>query len=84
MEMKEILYDVPYQNPDQAVTYDGFCYVDIVSVSKVLPLEGTRILDLFHMTPYAWKTPKEGIARLEKIKELEVTASFRIHIFRRL
>jgi len=33
------------------------------------------------MTPYAWKTPKEGIERLQKINELTVTAAFRVLIF---
>ena len=36
---------------------------------------------LFHMTPYAWKTPKEGIERLQKINKLTVTAAFRVLIF---
>ena len=42
------------------------------------------ITALFHMTPYAWKTPREGAARLEALDALEVSACFRIHAFRRL
>ena len=33
------------------------------------------------MTPYFWKTPKEGAARLAALSELETTISFRIHVF---
>ena len=39
--------------------------------------------DLFTMTPYRWKTPRQGIARMEALDGLSVTASFRIHVFRR-
>ena len=42
------------------------------------------LLDLFGMTPYAWKTPREGVERLKALEELTVTAAFRIHVFRRL
>ena len=53
-------------------------------LSRQLSLEGESILDLFRMTPYAWKTPREGVERLEALEKLEVTAAFRIHVFRRL
>ncbi len=38
---------------------------------------------LFRMTPYAWKTPKEGIERLLEYQQLDVTAQFRVLAFRR-
>ena len=41
------------------------------------------IRDLFSMTPYRWKTPKAGAARLEELDHLRVTAAFRVHVFRR-
>ena len=84
MEMKSILYDAPYENPDQAVEYAGFSYLDVVPVRRAVQLEGPAILDLFHMTPYAWKTPREGAERLAALGQLTVTAAFRIHVFRRL
>ena len=83
MEMKQVLYDAPYENPDQAVEYEGFRYLDVVPVSRRLSLEGQTVEDLFAMTPYAWKTPKEGVERLRALERLEVTAAFRIHVFRR-
>ena len=83
MEMKQVLYDAPYENPDQAVEYEGFRYLDVVPVSRRLSLEGQTVEDLFAMTPYAWKTPREGVERLRALERLEVTAAFRIHVFRR-
>ena len=38
---------------------------------------------LFRMTPYAWKTPKEGVDRLARLDGLDVTMDFRIHVFRK-
>ena len=83
MEMKEVLYDVPYENPDQAVAYEGFTYLDVVPVSRQITLEGGALMDLVGKTPYAWKTPKEGVERLAGLERLSVTAAFRIHVFRK-
>lgn len=84
MEMKDVLYDAPYENPDQAVEYDGFRYLDVVPVSRAVMLERDDLMDLFRMTPYVWKTPREGVERLRALERLQVTAAFRIHVFRRL
>jgi 23S rRNA (guanine745-N1)-methyltransferase len=35
------------------------------------------------MTPYYWKTPKEGAERLAKLDTLTTRISFRIHVFRK-
>jgi len=41
------------------------------------------IKDLFTMTPYFWKTPKEGASRLEALEKLETEISFDIYIYRK-
>lgn len=83
MEMKEVLYDRPYENPGEATAYDGFDYLDIIPVKTVMHLERDALLDLFRMTPYTWKTPKAGAERLAALARLDVTADFRIHVFRK-
>ena len=82
-QLKQVLYDVPYENPEQHTPYEGFRYEDIVPVEFSMALEGAALQDLFHMTPYYWKTPKAGVERLNELAQLEVTACFRIHVFRR-
>ena len=42
----------------------------------------TDWMALFHMTPYAWKTPKEGIQRLESLPHLDTEIGFDIHVYR--
>jgi len=84
MELKEVLYDNPYPNQEESVPYDGFDYVDIVPVTSVMRIEDKAALSaLFRMTPYAWKTPKEGAERLNGLDRLDITMDFRIHVFKK-
>ena len=82
-ELKQVLYDAPYTNPEENTPYEGFVYEDVVPVEFTLALDTAALSDLFHMTPYYWKTPKAGVERLNALERLDVTAAFRIHVFRR-
>lgn len=81
-ELKEVLYKNPYENEEAESAYDGFEYERIVPVDFTMTLDAPALQDLFRMTPYCWKTPREGIERLNALERLDVTASFRIHVFR--
>lgn len=83
-ELKEVLYEKPYLNPEEDTPYEGFRYMDILPVETALHLEdGQTLMDLFSMTPYRWKTPRSGVERLSALDKLDVTAAFRIHVFQR-
>lgn len=82
-ELKQVLYDEPYLNAGENIPYDGFEYDRVVPVTFSMLLGQKALADLFRMTPYYWKTPKAGAERLARLEELEVTADFRIHVFRR-
>lgn len=82
-ELKQVLYDTPYRNKEEDIPYEGFSYETVVPVRYKMTVEGEALSDLFQMTPYYWKTPKEGAARLAALDGLEITADFRIHVFRR-
>ncbi|MCI2106828.1 MAG: methyltransferase domain-containing protein [Intestinimonas sp.] len=82
-QLKQVLYDHPYRNPEENIPYEGFSYETVVPVETVLQVPGPDLMDLFHMTPYCWKTPKAGIERLTALDGLTVKAAFRIHVFRR-
>lgn len=85
MELKAVLYEHPYPNEEQAVPYDGFDCMDVVPVTGLMSIgDGDTLSALFRMTPYAWKTPKEGVERLGRLNGLEVTMDFRIHVFRKV
>lgn len=83
-QMKEILYPQPYENPVKTETYPGFVHTGSVPVRDTIQMEDpAHWMALFHMTPYAWKTPKEGIAKLEGQPRLETEIGFDIHIYQR-
>ena len=83
-EMKEVLYPTPYENPVKREDYSGFVWRDIKEIRYTVDLENTSdIMALFGMTPYAWKTPKEGVARLEALNRLRCQIGFDLHLYER-
>ena len=83
-EVKEVLYDTPYENGEKREEYPGFRYREVVPVETVFTLPTRQdIQDLFSMTPYFWKTPRAGAERLAGLDRLTVTGQFRIHVFHR-
>ena len=83
-ELKEVLYERPYPNEEKETPYEGFSYEAIVPVDGRISLESQAdIHALFQMTPYYWKTPKEGAERLASLDTLDCRIAFRVHIFRK-
>ena len=83
-ELKEVLYERPYPNEEKETPYEGFTYEAIVPVDGRISLESQAdIHALFQMTPYYWKTPKEGAERLASLDTLDCRIAFRVHIFRK-
>ena len=81
-EMKEILYERPYENEVREESYEGFRLKETVPLKFGFRLENAEdIAALFRMTPYFWKTPKEGAERLAQVQALDLTAEFRILIY---
>lgn len=81
-ELKQVLYEKPYENAEEETAYEGFAYEAIIPVDFTITLDAPALQDLFRMTPYCWKTPKAGIERMNALDGLDVTASFRVHVFR--
>ena len=83
-EMKQVLYDRPYPNEEKETPYPGFTYEKIVPVAHSIHLPSQEdIHALFQMTPYYWKTGREGAARLAGLESLDCRVDLRIHVFRR-
>ena len=83
-ELKNVLYETPYENEEKVEQYEGFRLERVESVTTEFTLDtNEKIKNLFHMTPYTWNTPKDGIKRLDNVDTLSVTADFRVHVFRK-
>ncbi len=83
-ELKEVLYETPYPNPEEDILYPGFSTLGEVKVESAITItDHEDLMALFRMTPYCWKTPREGVARLEGLDQLTVRASFRVLAFQK-
>ena len=84
-QMKEILYEQPYPNEEKETPYEGFRYREIRRVADTITLTCQEdIHALFQMTPYYWKTPEEGAARLAALPSLTTEIAFDVHVFQKL
>ncbi len=84
-EMKEVLYARPYENAVRREDYPGFRWLEAVPLRFSIRLDSSQdIMALFGMTPYAWKTPREGVARLSALEALDTQIGFDIHVYGRL
>ena len=83
-EMKQVLYDRPYENGVKREDYPGFRWLEAVPLRYSVHLDRSEdVMALFGMTPYAWKTPRAGVARLESLTELDTEIGFDIHVYER-
>ena len=81
MGLKSVLYDRPYENPRQQVEYPGFALAGESQVEEMLTVQGQDLGDLFAMTPYYWKTPAQGSARLARRQTLDTPIGFRFLLY---
>lgn len=83
-EMKQVLYAKPYENPVKQEEYPDFLWRDVQTIRDTIHLTGQAdIMALFGMTPYAWKTPREGRERLEQLETLDTTIGFDLHWYQK-
>lgn len=78
-ELKQAIYENPYKNEIKPYELEGFQLIKKHEVTKTILLEENKdIQNLFHMTPYAYKTSIEDTQKLEQLCSLSTTISFEI------
>ena len=83
-ELKAVIYDTPYKNTVEDTALDGFTLVDDRHISYTMHLEsGSSVMNLFAMTPYAYRTKQSNAARVAALSRLDCTADFRLLIYRK-
>lgn len=83
-ELKEVLYQNPYENPVKVEEYPSFQWLRAIPVrGKISLADSEQIMALLQMTPYAWKTPKQGIEALQRLTNLETQIGFDLHIYQK-
>lgn len=80
-ELKEVLYDQVQENDDPPAL-EGFTLVDREEISRKCHVDD--VMELLKMTPYMYRTGKEGIARVEQLQDgLNVTFDFVVSDWRK-
>jgi len=83
-ELKEVLYEKPYRNQVQDSKIDGFTLLAYRHTHNTITLNSKEeIAALFSMTPYYYKTPRQGHEKLEKLERLTTTTSFEVFVYRK-
>lgn len=82
-ELKELLYDKPYENEIKDFNYQLFDKVDEYIVKDVVTIGSSEDLKaLFIMTPYYYHTSKEDIDKLNNVDKLDITLEFYIEVYK--
>lgn len=83
-ELKEVLYRSPYKNEVKDSHLEGFSLIESERVTFTMRLASAEeIENLFKMTPYAYRTPREADEKLRSLDGLDVTADFRLFVYRK-
>ncbi|MCM1579267.1 MAG: methyltransferase domain-containing protein [Ruminococcus sp.] len=84
MSFKEKIYDRAYENETADYGLEGFELTEVKKISREIFLDDSEdIKNLFAMTPYYYKTGKEGHERVNSMTELETKAEFEIIAYKR-
>ena len=84
-EMRCLLYDDPREGNAEVTVPDGFALLDKTEVRTSVHIPDQRTLDaLFTMTPFFYRTPAEGRARLASAGSLTVSVQADVYAFRKI
>lgn len=81
-ELKEAVYDVPYENVIDTLDFPGFTLMYKKELSYRIHLASqSEILDLFTMTPYCYKTSEKDRKKLDSLTSLDTRVEFCIVVY---
>lgn len=82
-ELKQAVYEKPYENRPVIAAPDGFTLCDVQRIETAITVGGEDLAALFDMTPYARKTSVEDRAKLLSVPALTVQLAFGLLVCRR-
>lgn len=84
MGLKKILYEKTYENEEKHTEYDGFEFIDRISVKEKITVNGEMGVNLFKMTPYYFKTELGAEEKIQKNNGFTTEIHFDFLIYRKL
>lgn len=83
-QLKEAVYEHPYENEIKDTSYKGFILLERIPVRGEITLESAgAVNDLFTMTPYHWKTSAGDKEKLKALEKLTTEIGFDFLCYRR-
>ncbi len=83
-ELKELIYDVPYENPETDMEENGFEVIARHEVKYKMELSSNEeVMSLFKMTPYFYRTGEDDKKKLKAAENLTCSAEFGIVIYKK-
>lgn len=84
-ELKEAVYDTPYENEVMPYGIDGFEMIEKKEISGEFFLKShEEILDLFAMTPYFCRTSEKDRKKLDSLENLKCRYDFEILLYKKI
>ena len=83
MGLKKLLYENTYENEEKHTEYDGFDFVDRISVKREITVDGDIGVNLFRMTPYYFKTELGSEEKIQKNNGFTTQIHFDFLIYRK-
>ena len=84
-ELKELVYDVPYENPAPAMQEDGLLIASEKTVCYEMDFKSNDdVMSLFKMTPYFYRTGDSDKKKLESVNGMTCRAEFGITIYKKI
>ena len=81
--LKRVLYDTPYRNEPRADRPVAMSQIASERVRYTFEADNQTLQELFSMTPYFYRTSKEGVARLGATESLSVDVDAEILVYRK-
>lgn len=82
-EMKEILYDTPYKNDEQAPDSTHLILTNRERIKDTVSITADDLKQLFSMTPYYYRTGEDAKHRLDDVDTIQLTVDFIILTYKK-
>lgn len=84
IEMKQVVYDTPYENDEKAPESHLLTLIDREKVTRKVRIGGEDLRTCFSMTPYYYRTAEKDRRKLDAVDALDLTVSFVILTYQKL
>ncbi|MCR4952045.1 MAG: methyltransferase domain-containing protein [Solobacterium sp.] len=81
-ELKELLYETPYENKVTPLNM-ALPLIRTDEIRQPFDCSGEDLMNLFMMTPYAWRTAESGKEKLRRTLQMRILAEFVVRVYQK-